>query len=369
MANFPNGPLVQDLDTGLNPIITSFGPQGPQGIQGPQGFQGIQGVQGPNGLQGDMGFQGFQGPQGLFGPQGPQGVSDRYQSTSLTTFTIPNDGATVSLVIGTALSYTPNQTIIISSATDSIDAYFHGSVDSYNVIDGELVVLCSTSSDAGESFSSWTVNLSGAVGAVGADGPQGFQGFQGVQGPQGLVGSQGFQGHQGPQGLVGPQGFQGFQGTQGHQGSTGSQGVQGFQGNQGFQGVTGSQGFQGNIGTTGVQGSTGGSGNQGFQGPTGSTGSILTPEIITYQTPTTGSTANVNIYSYNVIAPAGALLALTIGLPAGATNGQWFEVKFTQAISTLSYSGGTVSGSALTTIATSNPYMKLVYRSTDSTWY
>jgi hypothetical protein len=72
-------------DTGLDMLIVSYGPQGPQGEQGPIGSQGPQGETGPQGATGPQGLQGLQGeqgpigltgatgPQGPIGPQGPQG--------------------------------------------------------------------------------------------------------------------------------------------------------------------------------------------------------------------------------------------------------------------------------------------------------
>lgn len=50
------------------------GPTGPQGLQGPQGIQGIQGIQGPIGPTGSQGLQGAQGPTGIQGIQGPTGL-------------------------------------------------------------------------------------------------------------------------------------------------------------------------------------------------------------------------------------------------------------------------------------------------------
>ncbi|HEU4343390.1 MAG TPA: DNRLRE domain-containing protein, partial [Candidatus Binatia bacterium] len=67
-------------DAGLDMLIVSYGPQGPQGetgpqgLQGPQGPQGEQGPAGPQGPQGEQGPQGVQGETGPQGPQGPQGV-------------------------------------------------------------------------------------------------------------------------------------------------------------------------------------------------------------------------------------------------------------------------------------------------------
>ncbi len=73
------------LQTAIDTIELTPGPQGPQGEkgekgdtgatgpQGPQGETGPQGPQGEKGEKGDTGPQGPQGPQGETGPQGPQG--------------------------------------------------------------------------------------------------------------------------------------------------------------------------------------------------------------------------------------------------------------------------------------------------------
>jgi pectin methylesterase-like acyl-CoA thioesterase len=273
------GPQGFQGNQGFQGVQGPTGPQGFQGLKGDQGFQGFQGFQGPTGSQGFQGLKGDQGPQGLVGPQGFQGISDRYQSTSTTTFGIPDVGATASLIIGTALSYTTNQSTITSY---DVDNYFEGSVISYNSNSGEIIIdSTSATYSGGKTYSSWAINLAGAVGAVGAQGPQGFQGnqgFQGPTGPQGFQGTQGFQGPQGLQGIQGPTGPQGFQGNQGFQGPQGLQGIQGptgpqgFQGNQGFQGPKGDQGFQGPTGPQGFQGNQGFQGPQGFQGRQGPTG-------------------------------------------------------------------------------------------------
>ena len=73
---------MQTLNTNLQNIQLTPGPQGPQGIQGvpgPQGPKGDRGLtgatgpQGPIGLTGATGVQGIQGPAGATGPQGPAG--------------------------------------------------------------------------------------------------------------------------------------------------------------------------------------------------------------------------------------------------------------------------------------------------------
>jgi len=118
-----------------------------------------------------------------------------------------------------------------------IDHHMHGEVVSYDDLSGVLVVDVTNHSGSG-TFSSWVVNLSGAVGAVGPAGPEGPQGPQGVQGEQGVQGIQGVQGDPGPQGDVGATGAQGIQGDTGPAGAQGPTGPQGPQGDTGPAGAT-----------------------------------------------------------------------------------------------------------------------------------
>ena len=221
----------------------AIGPQGPQGIQGETGPAGAQGPQGEQGAQGDpgsTGAQGEQGVQGIQGVQGPQGDpgaagadGDRYQTTSSTSLTINNQ--TKTLTVEASLDYTVTQSVTIAY---DITHHMHGEVVSYDDVTGVLVVDVTSHSGSG-TFSSWVVNLSGAVGAVGPAGPEGPQGLQGVQGEQGVQGIQGVQGDTGPQGDVGPAGAQGIQGDTGPAGPQGPEGPQGPAGAAGTTTVVG----------------------------------------------------------------------------------------------------------------------------------
>ena len=84
-------------------------------------------------------------------------------------------------------------------------------------------------------------------------------------------------------------------------------------------------------------------------------------------TPATGNTVNVIKNSYNIINPSGTLVALTINMAVSPNNNDLMYIKFTQAITTLSFTGGTVQ-SALNTIALGG-LMVLVYDSGTSIWY
>jgi hypothetical protein len=178
-----------------------------------------------------QGIQGVQGPQGDPGAAGADG--DRYQTTSSTSLTINNQ--TKTLTVEASLDYTVTQSVTIAY---DITHHMHGEVVSYDDVTGVLVVDVTSHSGSG-TFSSWVVNLSGAVGAVGPAGPEGPQGLQGVQGEQGVQGIQGVQGDTGPQGDVGPAGAQGIQGDTGPAGPQGPEGPQGPAGAAGTTTVVG----------------------------------------------------------------------------------------------------------------------------------
>jgi hypothetical protein len=295
-AEGPQGP------TGNTGAAGPQGPQGPSGPkgdtgntgatgpQGPTGNTGDVGPQGPTGAQGATGSQGSIGPSGVTGPQGPSGLDgDRYHTTSNTTATITDTGQLTFTTNDLYLDYSMQQTVII--AYNDLN-HMHGTVVSYNQSTGALVVEMNNKTGSG-TYSSWEINLDGAVGIAGPQGPTGAQGAtgsqgatgntgpsgpSGVAGPQGAVGAQGAQGAtgatgdagpQGPQGPSGPKGDTGPQGPTGAQGSTGSQGAQGLTGDTGPQGP---QGPTGNTGAQGAQGATGNTGATGPQGPTGNTG-------------------------------------------------------------------------------------------------
>lgn len=88
-----------------------------------------------------------------------------------------------------------------------------------------------------------------------------------------------------------------------------------------------------------------------------------------YVTPTTGSTVTVNSTGFIKlkINPAGTLLALTIALPGSPTDGDVVNVSSTQAITTLTMSGGTIVG-PLTTMAIGS-FAEYEYVSDSSSWF
>lgn len=82
--------------------------------------------------------------------------------------------------------------------------------------------------------------------------------------------------------------------------------------------------------------------------------------------PTTGGTVNVLNNQTNIINPAGSLLTLTINLPSSPANNDKIYIKFTQAITTLNYTGGTVADNAPVGLGT---LVYLTYDSGTTTWY
>lgn len=84
-------------------------------------------------------------------------------------------------------------------------------------------------------------------------------------------------------------------------------------------------------------------------------------------TPTTGGTVTLINNQYNIINPAGALVALTVNLPSGPVNNDVVYIKFTQTISTVTYANGTVADGI--TAPTAGGLTILVYDASSSTWY
>jgi hypothetical protein len=99
-----------------------------------------------------------------------------YATTSTTALTI-NTG-TQNLTVGTGLSYTVGQPVIIANSGTE---YMTGVVSSYNSGTGAMVASISNIVGSG-TYSSWTVNLNAAAGPAGATGPTGPTGSTGLSG-------------------------------------------------------------------------------------------------------------------------------------------------------------------------------------------
>ena len=239
--------------TGLTGPTGSTGPIGQQGSTGATGQTGSTGSTGPigsTGSTGPIGATGSTGPLGSTGATGLTGATgDRYLTTSGSSLTLATGAQT--LLVGSGLSYSPGQQIIISN--DSTH-YMTGIVVVYNnnspgVGFGTLNVNITTTVGSG-TYTSWQVNLNATAGATGATG---FNGATGATGPLGLTGATGPSG--GPTGATGATGPQGDPGSPG--GATGPTGATGVAGPTGPQGVLGSTGATGETGATGATGATG----------------------------------------------------------------------------------------------------------------
>ncbi len=83
--------------------------------------------------------------------------------------------------------------------------------------------------------------------------------------------------------------------------------------------------------------------------------------------PTTGGTVNLVVNQYNIINPAGALLALTVNLPSSPSNNDVVHIKYTQAITTVTYANGTVVDGI--TGPAAGGLVVLVYDAGTTSWY
>jgi len=126
---------------------------------------------------GATGPQGASGPSGPSGPTGPAG--DRYATTSTTSLTIGTGSKT--FTVETGLSYTPSQSVLIAhNASNEMT----GTVTSYATGNGQMVANVVSTIGSG-TYTSWDVNLTGAVGVPGATGPTGPGGATGPAGATG----------------------------------------------------------------------------------------------------------------------------------------------------------------------------------------
>jgi cysteine-rich repeat protein len=178
-----------DLQTQIDTIELTPGPQGPKGDTGDVGPSGPQGIQGVNGLNGKDGLPGADGSNGLNG-------------------------------------------------IHCWDLNINGIPDIEEDINDDGIVD--------------VFDCQGPKGETGDVGPQGIQGIQGEKGDKGDKGDTGETGATGPKGDQGIQGIQGEQGLPGKDGLNGTNGVDGAIGPQGPQGETGPMGPQGEQGESGT---------------------------------------------------------------------------------------------------------------------
>jgi len=102
---------------------------------------------------------------------------------------------------------------------------------------------------------------------------------------------------------------------------------------------------------------------------TNASGSITVAASVSHTifTPATGGTVNLVNNQYNIVNPSGALATLTVNFPSSPANNDRVEIKFTQAITAITYSNGTVVDGI--TAPTAGGYYKYTYDSGTTSWY
>lgn len=95
--------------------------------------------------------------------------------------------------------------------------------------------------------------------------------------------------------------------------------------------------------------------------------STLLSKPHTIFTPITAGTVALVNNQYNIINPSGSLVALTVNLPSSPANNDCVFIKFTQAVTTVTYGNGTVVDGI--TAPTAGGLTVLVYDSGTTSWY
>ena len=198
---------------------------------------------------GDLGATGATGPTGATGLTGPTGASgyngDIYSTTSNTSLAISLGSK--SLTVGTDLAYSVAQKIVIAYAPGFemfADVWYYNSANGY--MDANVTAIVGTGT-----YSSWSINLDGAVGPQGSTGSTGATGLPGVveqPTPPGSTGVLWLDTSAAGTDVLGATGATGPIGATGLTGATGA-GATGPQGATGIQGATGPAGAIGGANT------------------------------------------------------------------------------------------------------------------------
>jgi hypothetical protein len=134
------------------------------------------------------GATGSNGTSGTSGNNGSDG--DRYHTTSSSSLTLNSSGTASIITDDLYLDYSIAQTIIIAH---DLSNHQHGSVISYDQSTGVLVFDKTNKTGTG-TYTSWDVNLDGAVGIAGTSGTSGVNGSSGTSGAVGAAGTSGTSG-------------------------------------------------------------------------------------------------------------------------------------------------------------------------------
>jgi hypothetical protein len=267
-------------------------------------------------------------------------------------------GSKTFILVDTDVDYSIGQTVVVAF---DISNLMIGDVSSYTSGTGTLIFTVTSFTGTG-TYSSWSVNLAGAVGVAGATGPTGVTGPVGSTGPTGVTGVTGVTGPTGvgttgatgPTGVTGAQGYSVLNGivdptTQGVDGdfyiNTATNQIFGpkaagtWPAGVNIVGPTGPTGVTGATGPTGPTGPTGVTGDTGPTGPTGPTGAGTTGVTgVTGATGPTGVTGPATVTENSQVGAYSAVAAdngkyinittggVTINTSTAMTSGQNFVI-------------------------------------------
>lgn len=84
-------------------------------------------------------------------------------------------------------------------------------------------------------------------------------------------------------------------------------------------------------------------------------------------TPSAGGTVNLVNGQFNIINPSGTIATLTVNLPSSPANNDVVYIKFTQAVTAVTYANGTIVG-GITSLAAGG-LVVLTYHTGTTSWY
>lgn len=244
---------LDKLETAIDGIQLTPGPQGPAGAAGDDGREielqtsathvqwryvggttwtnlvALSTITGPQGSAGATGAQGPAGATGATGPAGANGQNIELQvSATHVQWRVVGGTTWANLVALSAITGPQGPAGATGPAGptgasggstnwrgtwDSATAYSAATFDAVTFNGSSYVAIANSTNQAPPNATFW--QLLAAKGDTGATGPAGATGAQGPQGPQGSTGATGATGSAGPQGPAGPTGPQGPQGPAG----------------------------------------------------------------------------------------------------------------------------------------------------------
>ena len=157
--------------TGATGPSGAEGPTGLPGFTGAQGESGVTGPSGPSGAGGETGPSGADGATGPTGLQGPKGGDNYYSATDIAITPNPTIGGYQTINVGTNLSYTSNQKVIVTSTNDPTK-YYEGRVGTYDPTTGDITIIEITSVTNPYPTDIYDININGSSGG-GVTGPTG----------------------------------------------------------------------------------------------------------------------------------------------------------------------------------------------------